>query len=47
MINDDDAIISDPDWQETTLSALDEKEGGVSYFETHVDYADAFGLAQK
>ncbi len=32
MINDDNAIISDPDWQSTTLSALDEMEAAGKAF---------------
>jgi hypothetical protein len=32
MINDDNSIISDPDWQETTLSALDGFEAAGKAF---------------
>jgi hypothetical protein len=32
MINDDNAIISDPDWQEATFSALDEMEAAGKAF---------------
>lgn len=32
MINDDNAIISDPDWQAATLSALDEMEAAGKAF---------------
>jgi hypothetical protein len=32
MINDDNAIINDPDWQEATFSALDEMEAAGKAF---------------